>query len=63
MAIIKELAWLLTSYLITFVVSTLLVVYVLQLLYLYWSTKTSEGYYYDNILSTILDIFLIFSIC
>ena len=62
MAILKELAWLLTSYLITFVVSTLLVVYVLQLpLFITGQQKLVKEYYYDNILSsTILDIFLIF---
>ena len=62
MAIFKELVWLITSYLITFVVSTLLIVYVLQVpLFITGQQKLIKEYYYDNILSsTILDIFLIF---
>lgn len=62
MAIFKELAWLFTSYIITFVVSTLLVVYILHLpVFITGQQKLVKEYYYDNILSsTILDIFLIF---
>lgn len=62
MAIFKELTWLFTSYLITFVISTLLIVYVLHLpVFITGQQKLVTEYYYDNILSsTILDLFLVF---
>lgn len=62
MAIFKELTWLFVSYLITFVISTLLIVYVLHLpVFITGQQKLVSEYYYDNILSsTILDIFLVF---
>ena len=62
MAIYKELVWLVTSYLITFIVSTLLIVYVLHLpVFITGQQKLVTEYYYKNILSsTLLDLFLIF---
>ena len=62
MAIYKELVWLIVSYLITFVVSTSLVVYVLHLpVFITGQQKMVTEYYYDNIVSsTFLDLFLVF---